>query len=174
METLHSTEKVAAQTVATVITALRSHGLRVSTSRRLVLEALFAAGRPVSAAGIATGLGGKLPPLDVASVYRNLDTLEQLGVVRRIHPGHGPCLYTLTGPAAPEYLVCDRCGLVQAVDAATLDPVRAALHETTAWDARFSHFPIVGICPACADQPATGASAAISAAARSGVSHTGV
>ena len=145
MNTSRSTEPVSA-----ALAALRSHGLRVSTSRRLVLEALFAAGVPVTADRIATGLGGRLPALDAASVYRNLDTLEQLGVVRHLHPGQGPGLFALAGSGRAEYLVCDGCGQVRAIDASLLDPVRAALQETTAWDARFSRFPIVGTCPACA------------------------
>ena len=116
----------------------------------MVLEALFAADAPVSAERIAGGLGGQLPPLDLASVYRNLDTLEQLGVVRHFHAGHGPGLYTLAGGGC-EYLVCEVCGTVGTVDPGTVDPVRASLAETTGWDARFTHFPIVGTCPACAE-----------------------
>jgi Fur family transcriptional regulator, ferric uptake regulator len=152
MTTFRSTDVVAAETVTAAIAAVRSHGLRVSTSRRMVLEALFGAGVPVSADRIATGLGGRLPPLDLASVYRNLDTLEQLGVVRHFHAGHGAGLYTLAGHDRREYLVCDGCGTVRAVDVATLDPVRAALRDSAGWDARFTHFPIVGSCPACTDR----------------------
>jgi Fur family transcriptional regulator, ferric uptake regulator len=154
MKTFRSTETVAAETVATALDALRAHGLRVSTSRRMVLEALVTAGAPVSAERIATGLGGRLPPLDPASVYRNLDTLEQLGVVRHFHAGHGPGLYTLAGPRPCEYLVCDDCGALRPVGSGTLDPVRASLREATGWEARFDHFPIVGRCPACAERSA--------------------
>jgi Fur family ferric uptake transcriptional regulator len=147
MNTSRSTDAVGA-----ALAVLRSQGLRVSTSRRLVLEALFAAGAPVTADRIATGLGGRWPALDVASVYRNLDTLERRGVVRHLHPGHGPGLYALAGSDPADYLVCDRCGDVRAVDASLLEPVRAALQETTEWNARFSDFPIVGTCPACSSR----------------------
>jgi len=93
---------------------LRAHGLRLSASRRLVLEALFAAGRPVTAEEIASGMYGRLPRCDLASVYRNLETLEELGLVRHMHLGHGPGLY---GPAAEtdEYVACERCGRSEAV-----------------------------------------------------------
>jgi Fur family ferric uptake transcriptional regulator len=154
MTTFRSTETVAAESVTAAIAAVRSHGLRVSTSRRMVLEALFSAEAPVSAERIATGLGGQLPPLDLASVYRNLDTLEQLGVVRHFHAGHGPGLYALAGRELCEYLVCDGCGAVRAVDPQALDPVRAALREGTGWGARFTHFPVVGTCPDCTERSA--------------------
>ena len=77
--------------------ACARRGLRVSAARRLVLEALFAAERPVTAEEIAAGLDGRLPASDLASVYRNLETLEELGLVRHVHLGHGPGLYALAG-----------------------------------------------------------------------------
>ena len=77
--------------------ALRARGLRVSAARRLLLAALFAADRPVSADELASGLSGRLPDSDLASIYRNLETLEELGVVRHVHIGHGPGLYAPAG-----------------------------------------------------------------------------
>src|SRR5262245_44219294 len=56
-----------------VAAAMRDSGHRVSTAVRIVLEALFAADGPVSAVAIAEGLGGKVPPLEQSSVYRNLE-----------------------------------------------------------------------------------------------------
>ena len=158
MTTFRSTEAVAAESVAAAIAAVRSNGLRVSTSRRMVLEALFTAGVPVCADRIASGLDGQLPPLDLASVYRNLETLEQLGVVRHFHAGHGAGLYTLAGRDRCEYLVCDTCGTVRAVEPRALDAVRAVLRDSAGWDARFTHFPIVGSCPACAAAATRGGS----------------
>jgi Fe2+ or Zn2+ uptake regulation protein len=129
---------------------LRAHGLRLSASRRLVLEALFAAGRPVTAEEIASGMYGRLPRCDLASVYRNLETLEELGLVRHMHLGHGPGRYVLAAREARDYLACERCGDLLAADADDLEPVRALVREAFGFEARFGHFPIVGLCPACA------------------------
>ena len=57
------------------IEALRARGLRLSTTRQLVLEALFAAAGPVSAEALALRLA-----LVATSVYRNLETLERHGL----------------------------------------------------------------------------------------------
>lgn len=129
--------------------ALRSGGLRVSAARRLVLEALFAAEEPLSAEQIADGLAGRLPRSDLASVYRNLETMEALGLVRHFHLGHGPGLYALTGAAEREYLVCSSCRTVRAVEPEALDEIRAAIDGAFGYRASFSHFPIVGICERC-------------------------
>jgi Fur family ferric uptake transcriptional regulator len=126
-----------------VARALREAGGRFSAARRLVLEALFAADAPLPAEAVAPGL-------DRASVYRALEYLEELGVVRHVHLGHSPGLYALTGGGEREYLVCERCDKVTAVDAERLDPVRDLVERELGYRARFSHFPIVGLCAGCA------------------------
>jgi Fur family ferric uptake transcriptional regulator len=131
------------------VEALRAQGLRVSSARRLVLEALFRASGPISVEQIADGLAGKLPRSDLASVYRNLETLEEIGLVRHFHLGHGPGLYALAG-LEREHLVCDSCSAVLAVDPADMDEVRSLIRARFGYEARFSHFPIVGLCDECA------------------------
>jgi Fur family ferric uptake transcriptional regulator len=125
---------------------LRDQGLRISSARRLVLQSLFAADGPATAEAIASHTGHEL---DLASVYRNLETLERVGVVTHVHLGHGPGLYALAGSREREYLVCDRCGKVEAVEAERLARTRATIRSDFGYEARFTHFPIVGICAAC-------------------------
>ena len=144
--------------LADALAALRTAGLRISTPRRLVLEALFAATGPVSAADLARELS-----LDESSVYRNLEVLEQLGVVRHVHLGHSPGLYTLVSEEVVEYLCCERCGKVTTVPPARLDAVREHIRDEFGYTARFTHFAIVGLCPDCAAQPHSGAARSSSA-----------
>jgi len=139
-----------ARTLDAAVAALRARGLRISAARRLVLEALYAADGPVSAEAIAGGLDGRLPVSDLASVYRNLETLEGLGLVAHVHLGHGPGLYAPATVGPREFLSCEHCGAHLSVPPAALDEVRDLLRESFGWEARFTHFPVVGACPACA------------------------
>jgi Fur family transcriptional regulator, ferric uptake regulator len=129
---------------------LRRRGMRVSAARRLVLEALFAADGPVSAEQIADGIGGRVPRSDVTSVYRNLETLQRLGVVRHMHLGHNAGRYRLADGVERSHVACERCGAFAAVGGGVVDEVRAAIEQATGYEAHFTHFPIVGLCPACA------------------------
>ncbi|MEY2441649.1 MAG: hypothetical protein QOJ46_1075 [bacterium] len=129
--------------------AVRRSGLRLTLARRLVLEALLAAREPISAEEIADGLGGRITQSDIASVYRNLETLGSLGLVRHFHAGHGPGRYVLESRADREYLACEACGRVESVDPAALDSVRETVRDLSGFEARFSHFPIVGLCASC-------------------------
>jgi Fur family ferric uptake transcriptional regulator len=126
------------------IQLLRERGLRLSTSRRLVLTALFDATAPVTAERLSSEVA-----LDLASVYRNLETFERHGLVRHVHFGHGPGLYMLSGQDDREYLFCERCGAVRALEPAQLEPVREKIRELSGYEARFAHFAIVGRCPDC-------------------------
>jgi Fe2+ or Zn2+ uptake regulation protein len=134
------------------ISALRASGLRLSTARRLMIEALFEADGPVAAAHLARALR-----LDESSVYRNLEVLEGHGLVRHLHLGHGPGLYVLAGRDDAEYLYCERCARVTAVAAEAVEPVRDAIRAQFGYAARFTHFAIVGLCEDCAGQAASSA-----------------
>ena len=94
----HLTPAVEASTAPAAFAALRANGLRLSSARRLLLQALYAAERPLSADELA-GDG------DVASAYRNLEVLEGLGLVRHVHLGHGPGLYQPAVKGASEDLL---------------------------------------------------------------------
>ena len=131
-----------------VLRTLRERGLRISTARRVIVNHLFETDAPVSAQQIAAGLDRT--PLDLASVYRNLETLEEHGVVRHFHAGHGPGRYVLVGGGEREYLACDRCGAIEEVDRSELDPVRDRVQERFGYEVGFTHFPMVGLCPRCA------------------------
>ena len=143
--------------VDSAIAALRANGLRVTMARRLILAALFAAdGAPLPVETIVRTAGEREHPLDAASVYRNLEAFEQAGVVRHVHLGHGPGLYALVGEGEREYLHCERCGAARAVAPGELDGVREMIAARFGYAARFTHFPIVGLCPDCAAAAASG------------------
>jgi Fur family transcriptional regulator, ferric uptake regulator len=121
---------------------VRARGLRLSTARRLVLEALYEADGPLTAEQLAG-------EMDVASVYRNLETLEEIGLVRHFHLGHGPGFYARSSAGTHEYLLCEACGAVTAVQPEQLDGVRDLIRAQFGYEARFTHFPIAGRCRDC-------------------------
>lgn len=138
------------ENVDSVFRSLRERGLRISMARRVIVNYLFDVDGPVSAQQIASGLGET--PLDLASVYRNLETLEEHGVVRHFHAGHGAGRYVLASGRDPEYLACDCCGAIREIDRRELEPLRAAVRKRFGYKVGFNHFPMMGLCPRCADR----------------------
>ncbi len=138
----HRTEALAAPSLTAAVVALRARGMRVSGTRRTLLATLFATDGPRTADELAQGL-------DQASVYRNLDALERVGLVRHVHVGHGPGRYVLAARSDRGAVACDRCGRDAALDGPALAAVVAAVRDATGFTPDLSHFPIVGRCPTC-------------------------
>jgi len=124
-----------------LLNTVRARGLRVSATRRAVLATLDAAERPLTAPEIAGAA------LDVASVYRNLEALEAIGVVRHVHLGRAG-RYELRGRTAA-WATCEACGRSAPLSAAALAGIRAAVDDACGFDATFGHMPITGRCPDC-------------------------
>jgi Fur family ferric uptake transcriptional regulator len=144
------TRPLAPASVTSALGVLRAGGHRISAARRLVLEALFAADGPASAEQLAGGLDGRLPGSDLASLYRNLDTLAAAGLVEHLHVPHGAGLYVLTG-RSDGWATCERCGGVERLGRGAAARLREAVRTATGFEAGLAHFPLVGVCPACAE-----------------------
>src|SRR5262245_32718184 len=102
MTVAHHAPALRAPSLASAVGALRARGMRVSLARRQMLEVLYAAEGPVTAESLAA----TIPGADLASVHRNLAVLEEVGLVRHVHLGHGAGRYILSGIPS-EFLVCD-------------------------------------------------------------------
>jgi Fur family ferric uptake transcriptional regulator len=139
-------------TLDAAMATVRAQGLRASSARRLVVAALFAADGPVTAEQIATGLGGRVPASDIGSVYRNLETLQRLGVVRHLHAAHGAGLYAIARDEDEGFLACERCGEVRPGNPRAVAVIRGAVQKAFGYQASFLHFPIVGLCPRCVQE----------------------
>jgi Fur family ferric uptake transcriptional regulator len=144
MTVAHLTPALRAPSLTAALGVLRARGMRVSTARRQVLAELYAAEGPVSAEALAE----RLPGADLASVYRNLVVLEEVGLVRHVHLGHGPGRYALAATTV-EFVTCDRCGAHEAFAPHRIDAARELIERELGYRPHFTHFPIVGVCAAC-------------------------
>ena len=140
--------------IEAAVATVRGRGFRMSSARRLVLEALFAANAPITAEQIAGGLDGRLPRSDLGSVYRNLEILERLGVVHHLRAARGPGLYAIAREDEEGFLSCERCGEVRPGNPRAVALIRGAVNKAFGYDASFRTFPIVGVCPRCKEEEA--------------------
>jgi len=91
-----------------VVERLRADGGRMTKKRAQVLEALLTFDRPASAEEIRESAA--LPPSDLVTVYRNLETFERLGVLQRVPLESGTQLFELTAPDEHyHHLICRQC-----------------------------------------------------------------
>jgi Fur family ferric uptake transcriptional regulator len=108
--------------------ALRDAGHRSGSGRRAVIEVLARRGCLMSAHDILDELRAAGRGIGFATVYRALETLNELGLVRRVDPGTGSAAYEPVHPSGDHHhhVVCDRCGDVAAFSD---DALERAIHE---------------------------------------------
>ena len=134
-------------TVDDVLALVREGGGRVTTSRRLLLEAIFHDPGHHSAEDLAAIVQASAPDVHLSTIYRNLDELERLGG-SSIPISAWAATYHLAASAHCHF-VCEHCG--DAVKAP--DELFVALAERAKEQFGFAidphHFSILGRCRNC-------------------------
>lgn len=130
-----------------VLAALREHGTRVTTARRLLLAALLEPGHH-SAEEIATAVRQRAPDVHLATVYRNLEALERLQVIDRTYVSHGPATYHLAS-TSHGHLACENCGAIADVPAEAFLSLAETAMAMHGFVISPGHFAVPGRCANC-------------------------
>jgi Fe2+ or Zn2+ uptake regulation protein len=137
------------RTISELEQVIRSAGYRVTRSRLAVLHVLARADGVLDAAAIHRLGRREHPRLGRVSVYRTLDLLIELGLVRQIH-GDGGCHgFARADRSEGHYLVCQSCGQVSEFPCAGLDQLLDAVARQSGFLVRGHMLQLEGLCPAC-------------------------
>ena len=128
--------------------ALREKGYRLTPQRQLVLEAVAALGH-ATPDEIAGAVRETASGVNISTVYRTLELLEELGLVRHAHLGHGAPTYSLATDADHVHLVCRSCEGVTEASLALVAPAVEALREAHGFVVDVGHFAVFGTCRSC-------------------------
>ena len=90
---------------------LHEKGLRLTPQRELVLAAVRSLGH-ATPEEVAEKVRQTHPGINLSTVYRNLETLENVGLVQHTHLGHGGATYHAAEELTHLHLVCSACGSV--------------------------------------------------------------
>jgi Fur family ferric uptake transcriptional regulator len=131
---------------------LRHVGLRATTQRRVIVEALLAHPAHVTAEGLATEVRVQYPEVHSATVYRTLEVLESLGVLYRLDNGHAPTQWHLS-EGSHQHLVCDSCGQVEEVSNPAFARLAVAIQKDYGFNVDLRHTAIRGLCRRCCASP---------------------
>ena len=127
---------------------LRQRGYRLTPQRQLVLEAVDTL-EHATPDDILTEVKKTASGVNISTVYRTLELLEELGLVSHAHLGHGAPTYHLADRHHHLHLVCRDCGSVTETDTAIATPLTDALRERHGFDTDLKHFAIFGRCADC-------------------------
>ena len=126
---------------------LQEQGYRLTPQRTLVWDVLRAQDSHLSAEQICTQVQRTFPSVNLSTVYRTLELLVGLGLVRETHLGPGTRLFEVEEEVPHHHLVCESCGAVTHMHDEDLPGLGAALQESRGF--AFREATIYGHCAEC-------------------------
>jgi Fur family transcriptional regulator, ferric uptake regulator len=138
---------------------LRAADQRVTGPRVALLGLIIAAdGEHLSADALIEQLAGNDPPIHRATVYRTLEGLTKVGVLRHVHLDRGLTAYHLVertprsaDHARPQHLhaQCSSCGRVTDLPAHVLGDTAIRIRRVSGFRLDASHVALSGRCRDC-------------------------
>ena len=128
---------------------LSHQGYRMTPQRLMIVSAIENSENHICAEDIYTQVVAKYPNVNVSTVYRTLDLLEQLGLVTKTEMGIGRVMYHPIEKGHHHHLICRECGKTIDLDDSTLSPLRESLLRDYQFSAELTHLGILGLCAVC-------------------------
>jgi Fur family ferric uptake transcriptional regulator len=123
---------------------LHERGMRMTPQRQLVLDAVREL-QHATPEQICEHVQRVAPAVNITTVYRTLDLLEGLDLVRHTHLGHGAPSYS-TQAHGHVHLVCHRCGDLLEIPPEELTELTDRLRERFGFELDPSHLALSGRC----------------------------
>jgi Fe2+ or Zn2+ uptake regulation protein len=128
---------------------LRQEGYRITPARRAVLRALAEAPRPLSAAELHQRARAHHAAIGLVTVYRALDLLDAIGLVRRVH-GDSACRgYAASSPGHHHTITCERCQRAAEFDGDDVCLITSEVERKTGYHVNDHWLQLTGLCRRC-------------------------
>ncbi|MDX1687845.1 MAG: Fur family transcriptional regulator, partial [Candidatus Promineifilaceae bacterium] len=128
---------------------LRQNGHRLTRARRAILEALVASGGHVSADELVDLVREGAPSVGRMTVYRTLDLLQELSLIRPVYQGTGAAHFVLMEDGHHHHLVCTACQQVFEFDDCAAQEIGQMLSNRFNFQIEGHLLEFYGLCPDC-------------------------
>ncbi len=129
--------------------ALRDEGHRLTSSRRIILEALVESGGHISAGELASIVHERDSTVSRMTIYRTLDLLCELGHVRPIYQGARAARFILFEDGQHHHFVCSQCDRVYELDDCLIEDLLKRIQGAERFDVRAHLLELYGLCDSC-------------------------
>lgn len=137
-----------AETASSIVARLRERGYRVTSQRVVIVEEVMQAEGHVTVPALARRVQERLPEVDVSTVYRTLQLLEELDIVRHSHQESG-AEYHRVGEGDHVHLACSKCGSQDDLPSPLAEQLKDLVVKHHGFVPDLTHFAIAGLCVAC-------------------------
>ena len=127
---------------------LRERGYRLTPQRELILDAVDTLGHATPDEVLAE-VRKRSSAVNVSTVYRTLEMLEELGLVRHAHLSDRAPTYHSVRDHEHFHLVCRNCHAVISVDPGVIEPLVHRLDADHGFRVDVGHLTVFGTCGEC-------------------------
>jgi Fur family transcriptional regulator, peroxide stress response regulator len=127
----------------------RSHSLVATHQRQVIYETVMSLPGHPSPEAIYDQVKARIPSISLATVYKNIQTFIDSGMLRKVSTYHG-ALRVEPNLEAHHHLVCVRCKSIMDVGEDKIDPIH--LHQKLPRGFKVTRIAvdILGVCESCA------------------------
>lgn len=128
---------------------LKSLDLKITESRKALLEILSQSSKPVDAENIKKRLKEKNISADQATIYRILKTFSEKNIVHKIALEEGKTHYELTDRPHHHHIVCTSCGTILDIEECGIESIEREIEKKTGFTVLSHSFELFGKCLKC-------------------------
>lgn len=129
--------------------ALQDNGYRLTAARRAILTMLTQSGGHLSADDLADLVRAESPGVGRMTVYRTLDLLHELELIRPVYQGTGAAHYVVMEDGHHHHLICSTCDQVIEFDECVLEEVEKVIGQRFNFEVKGHLLEFYGRCQAC-------------------------
>jgi Fe2+ or Zn2+ uptake regulation protein len=129
--------------------ALRASGRRLTPQRRLILKVLEESSGHLEADALYDRVKARAPEISLATVYRTLALLREIGLVEEHRLGQDHGHYEAVRKEPHYHFTCLNCGKVIEFDTPLMAQVEQALSEQEGVHVTSTHLHVSGYCAQC-------------------------
>lgn len=134
-----------------MIEKLKNQGYRITPQRQEILKCFKSGGKHYSAEEVHLKVRRRFPNISLDTVYRNLNTLRELGILAALNFEDGKSRYELARESMHHHhLICLNCGGSQELDFCPLKYIDSTLLRDRDFKVERHSFEIYGYCSSCA------------------------
>lgn len=132
-----------------VLSRLKERGQRITPQRLAILRILASSDEHPSVEEIYNVVVKDFPTTSLATVYKTISLLKELGEVLELEFSHGSNRYDGSKPFPHPHVVCTRCKTIVDPDLESLNAMTAEVSEQTGFKVVNHRLDFYGLCPEC-------------------------
>lgn len=131
-----------------IINLLKDKNLKVTKNRKIILEALQKEENPISAEELFEKLK-KENEMDLSTIYRNLNILEEKSVLLKTTNFDGLNYYQINNSKHKHFITCNNCHKKFVIDDCPVHELEEKIERQTGFIINGHNFEFTGLCPDC-------------------------